>query len=79
MCVNLGIICKCHATSSLAVFFTLLFGYLGQFVHNGRILAWGALAIAVASLVMALPHFLSDPYQLGPKPVETCLAAGVTV
>ena len=59
-----------------SVFFTLLFGYLGPVVHNGRMLAGGALAMAVGSFVMLLPHFLSKPYQLGPMPVDTCPTAG---
>ena len=55
-----------------AAFSMFLVGYLGQSVHNGRILAMAALIMACGSITMLLPHFLSGPYELGPMPVQTC-------
>ena len=52
--------------------FTLLFGYIGQFMHNGIILTLGSFVMAVGSFIMVLPQILSGEYELGPQPVEIC-------
>ena len=57
---------------TLSALFTLLFGYIGQFMHNGIILTLGAFVMGLGSFIMVLPQLLSDIYTLGPRPVELC-------
>lgn len=61
---------------TLAVVFTPLLGYLGQFAHNGRVLTVAALVMSCGSFTMMLPHLVADPYILGSLPVETCDVTG---
>ncbi|XP_077596862.1 solute carrier organic anion transporter family member 2B1 isoform X2 [Stigmatopora nigra] len=39
--------------------------FLGSRVHRPRVIGSGALLASLASLLMALPHFLSGPYRYG--------------
>ncbi|XP_077447862.1 solute carrier organic anion transporter family member 2B1 isoform X4 [Stigmatopora argus] len=39
--------------------------FLGSRVHRPRVIGLGALLACLASLLMALPHFLSGPYRYG--------------
>lgn len=52
--------------------FTLLFGYIGQWMHNGRILCIGAYFMSIGSFIMSMPHLISGYYELGPQPIEIC-------
>ncbi|KAM9751793.1 LOW QUALITY PROTEIN: solute carrier organic anion transporter family member 4A1 [Menidia menidia] len=40
--------------------------YFGGTGHKPRWLGWGVLIMALGSLVFALPHFVTPPYQVGP-------------
>lgn len=52
MCVQVG-------NTILIVFVS----FFGSRVHRPRFIGGGALLACLASLVMALPHFLSEPYD----------------
>ena len=56
---------------------TPLLGYYGRTVHNGRLLAFCAFMMGLGSFTMLLPHLISDPYKLGPQPIETCDLSGM--
>lgn len=49
--------------------------YFGGTGHKPRWLGWGVLIMALGSLVFALPHFTSPPYQVSlPEHTGMCLA-----
>lgn len=61
-------LCSCGLTSTrpLQVGSSLLIAFvsfLGSRVHRPRFIGGGALLAGLASLLMALPHFLGGPYQ----------------
>ncbi|PNJ51281.1 SLCO2B1 isoform 13, partial [Pongo abelii] len=37
--------------------------YFGSRVHRPRMIGYGAILVALAGLLMALPHFISEPYR----------------
>uniref|UniRef100_A0A3Q2YD86 Uncharacterized protein n=1 Tax=Hippocampus comes TaxID=109280 RepID=A0A3Q2YD86_HIPCM len=41
--------------------------FLGSHVHRPRAIGCGALLACLASLLMALPHFVSGPYRYGER------------
>ncbi|CAH6792679.1 Slco2b1 [Phodopus roborovskii] len=41
----------------------LLVSYFGSRVHRPRMIGYGAILVALAGLLMALPHFISEPYR----------------
>ncbi|XP_051903056.1 solute carrier organic anion transporter family member 2B1 isoform X1 [Hippocampus zosterae] len=45
----------------------VLVSFLGSRVHRPRAIGCGALLACLASLLMALPHFLSGPYRYGER------------
>nr|XP_061801127.1 solute carrier organic anion transporter family member 2B1-like [Nerophis lumbriciformis] len=44
--------------------------FLGSRVHRPRVIGFGALLACLASLLMALPHFLTGPYRYGDRRSE---------
>ena len=65
-----------NRTHALSAVFTLLYGYIGQFMHNGRILSISAFFMGCGSLSMLTPHFLYGIYEPGLQPAEFCDVAG---
>lgn len=37
--------------------------FFGSRVHRPRFIGGGALVVSLAALIMAMPHFISGPYQ----------------
>ncbi|XP_030830131.1 solute carrier organic anion transporter family member 4A1 [Strongylocentrotus purpuratus] len=49
-----------------AMFFTVFVGYIGEKGHKPVWVGVGTLALAVGSVLIALPHFLAEPYHVMP-------------
>ena len=62
--------------SYLTGFFSLLFGFIGTYSHNGRLIAISCLMMSLGSFVMVIPHAIGGNYQLGPLPIDTCDLGG---
>ncbi|KAI1242475.1 hypothetical protein IHE44_0006020 [Lamprotornis superbus] len=68
--VPAGALCSCpwgtRCSLSLQVGNTLLIvfvSYLGSRVHRPRLIGCGALLVSLAGFLMALPHFITGPYE----------------
>ncbi|XP_041513823.1 solute carrier organic anion transporter family member 2B1-like isoform X2 [Microtus oregoni] len=52
-----------HSIKVGSVSLILFVSYFGSRVHRPRMIGCGAILVALAGLLMALPHFLSEPYH----------------
>ena len=50
--------------------------YYGTHGHQPRIISSAALMMAVGSVIMAIPHFTTDNYELGIDVADTCDSTG---
>ena len=57
---------------SFSVVFTLIYAYVGQFLHNGKLISLGLLVMSMGSMIIVLPQILSDPYVLGTASIPLC-------
>ncbi|XP_004632641.1 solute carrier organic anion transporter family member 2B1 isoform X2 [Octodon degus] len=58
----------------------VLVSYFGSRVHRPRMIGCGAVLVALAGLLMSLPHFISEPYRYdhtGPEDTSQDLAASL--
>ena len=57
-------------------FLALVFGYLGTFIHKGRMIAVSAGCMGCGSFLWILPHFLAGIYEAGAAETDLCDATG---
>ena len=55
-----------------AAFFGIFISYLGSGQHKPRWLTMASVVMAIASLLIVLPHFTSGKYEWGEKRISTC-------
>lgn len=56
-------LCLCFCVQVGNTILIVFLSFLGSRVHRPRYIGGGALLACLASLLMALPHFLSGPYD----------------
>ena len=74
---ELGLVAASYDLS--AAFFGIFASYLGSGRYKPRWLTASAVLLAVASLLMALPHFTTEQYQWGKAYVSTCVLSGMYI
>ena len=67
---ELGFIAASYDLS--AAFFGIFISYLGSGRNKPKWLTMASVVMAVASLMMVLPHFTSGKYEWGEKRISTC-------
>ena len=55
-----------------AAVFGVVISFIGSGRYKARWLAGGAFVMGIGSLVMAIPHFTTGPYEWGEDRIKTC-------
>lgn len=61
----------------VAAVFSIIYGYLGTFAHNGKLLTMSAFTMALGSFIFLLPQMIAGEYELGQTVSDLCIPGGV--